>query len=161
MYISKKRREIIKQKYGGRCAYTGTVLKDDWQVDHIKPMRMYEFGQHPYDGNPNHIDNLVPCQRIVNHYKRALPIELFRTWFLGGLHERLKKLPKNPKVKKSIKRKAYLLEVAGLFGITEDTPFCGEFYFEKNEYVCKVCGEAFKSNEDLYVHYDEEHNNPE
>lgn len=27
MYISKKNREIIKQKFGGKCAYTGTELK--------------------------------------------------------------------------------------------------------------------------------------
>ena len=38
MYISKKDREIIKNKFGGKCAYTGTELKEDWQVDHVKPV---------------------------------------------------------------------------------------------------------------------------
>jgi 5-methylcytosine-specific restriction endonuclease McrA len=130
MYISKKDREIVKNKFGGKCAYSGTELKEDWQVDHIKPRIMYEIGAYPYEGNPNDISNLVPCQRIINHYKRALPLETFRTWFLGGLHERLKKLPKNPKVEKSHKKKAYLLEVASLFGISEDVAFSGKFYFE-------------------------------
>jgi 5-methylcytosine-specific restriction endonuclease McrA len=125
-----KKRKLIFDKFGGKCAYTGTDLKDDWQVDHIKPRIMYEIGSYPYEGNPNDISNLVACQKIVNHYKRALPLETFRTWFLGGLHERLKKLPKNPKTEKSHKRKAYLLEVASLFGISEDTPFSGKFYFE-------------------------------
>ena len=130
MYISKKNRELIKQKFGGKCAYTGTELLPDWQIDHVKPRIMYEIGAYPYEGNPNDITNLVPCQKIVNHYKRALPLETFRNWFLAGLHERLEKLPKNPKVKKSIKRKAYLLEVAQLFGIEIDKPFSGRFYFE-------------------------------
>jgi hypothetical protein len=57
-------------------------------------------------------------------------LETFRNWYLGGLHERLKNLPKNPKTEKSHKKKAYLLEVASLFGISEDTPFSGKFYFE-------------------------------
>ena len=126
----KTNREIIKNKFDGKCAYTGTILKEDWQIDHIKPKIMYKIGSYPYEGDPNDISNLVPCQKIVNHYKRALPLETFRTWFLAGLHDRLKKLPKNPKVEKSHKKKAYLLEVASLFGISEDTPFSGKFYFE-------------------------------
>ncbi len=128
-----KKRNIIFNKYNGKCAYSGTELKDDWQVDHVKPRIMFEIGSYQYEGNPNDINNLVPCQKIINHYKRALDLETFRTWFLAGLHVRLKKLPKNPKVEKSIKKKAYLLEVAYLFGISEDSPFSGKFYFEKLE----------------------------
>jgi 5-methylcytosine-specific restriction endonuclease McrA len=131
MRISKKNRELIRIKFGGKCAYTGTELKDDWQIDHVKPRIMYEVGRYLYEGNPNDFSNLVPCQKIVNHYKGSLDLETFRTWYLGGLHDRLKKLPKNPKVEKSHKKKAYLLEVAELFGITEDKKFSGEFYFEK------------------------------
>jgi len=48
MYISKKNREIIKNKFGGKCAYTGTELKEDWQVDHIKPRIRFEIGRYPY-----------------------------------------------------------------------------------------------------------------
>jgi hypothetical protein len=124
------KREIIKQKYGGKCAYSGTDLLPDWQVDHIKPKIMYQIGSHPYEGDPNDLSNLVPCQRIINHYKRALPLNEFRYWFLGGLHNRLKKLPKNPKFEKAIKKKAYLLEIARLFDIQPDKPFTGVFYFE-------------------------------
>lgn len=45
-YISKKQREEIKQKFEGLCAYSGTPLEDDWQVEHIKPLvrkRMFNF----------------------------------------------------------------------------------------------------------------------
>ncbi len=128
----KSKRQLVYEKYNGCCAYSGTPLENDWQIDHLKPKRDYQFGSYPYEGDPNHIDNLVPTQKIINHYKRALHIELFRTWFLGGLHLRLKKLPKNPKVEKSIKHKEYLLKVASYFNITEDVPFTGKFYFESN-----------------------------
>lgn len=128
MKLSKQEREAIKQKFGGRCAYSGTILKDDWEIDHIRSRQELEYFGLSYLAD--NLDNLVPCQKIINHYKRALPLEEFRTWYLGGLHERLKKLPKNPQVPKSIRRKKYLLKVAELFGITEDKPFSGKFYFE-------------------------------
>ncbi len=115
-------RQAVYNKFCGRCAYTGTPLKDDWQVDHIVPKRI---------GGTDDIGNLLPAQRIVNHYKRALSTELFKTWFLGGLHLRLRKLPKNPMTEKGRKRKAYLLEVADLFGISEEMPFSGKFFYEE------------------------------
>jgi len=130
MYISKKNREIIKQKFGGKCAYTGTDLLPDWQVDHVSPVMRNWWTNTAMMENNHNIDNMVPCQKIVNHYKGSLDLETFRNWFLGGLHERLKKLPKNPKVEKSHKKKAYLLEVARLFDIQPDKPFSGVFYFE-------------------------------
>jgi 5-methylcytosine-specific restriction endonuclease McrA len=131
MHISKKTREIVRQKFEGKCAYSGTELEDDWQVDHVKPVVRNWFSKGAVFEKEHHIDNMFPCQKIVNHYKGSLDLETFRTWFLGGLNERLKKLPKNPKAEKSAKRKAYLLKVASYFGITENKPFDGVFYFEK------------------------------
>lgn len=115
-------RRAVYDKFDGRCAYTGTPLKDDWQVDHIVPKGI---------GGTDELSNLLPAQRIVNHYKRCLDNETFKTWLLGGLHLRLRKLPKNPRTEKGAKRKAYLLEVASLFGITPDKPFTGTFYYER------------------------------
>ena len=138
MYVPKDLRERVRRKYGGRCAYSGTVLKTDWQVDHYYPVRycntvlpnvLPKITEKAIT-NPNVFHNLMPAQRIINHYKRALTPERFKNWFLGGLHKRLQKLPKNPKVQKSIRHKQYLLEVAMLFDITEDKPFSGVFYFE-------------------------------
>lgn len=129
--ISKKDREVIYAKYNGRCAYTGTELKGDWQVDHIQPIiRLIDKGM--YHDDRHVIGNMVPAQKIVNHYKGGLDLETFRDWYMGGLHERLRRLPVNPRSEKSIKRKAYLLEIAGLFGITADKRFEGKFYFEKH-----------------------------
>jgi 5-methylcytosine-specific restriction endonuclease McrA len=122
------KREKVKNKYGGRCAYSGTILEDDWQVDHLIPK--IDFKLYLAEGNPNDISNLVPVQGIINHYKRGLSLEDFRNWYLGGLHKRLKKLPKRPRTEKSKKHKAYMLKIANYFGITEDKPFNKEFYFE-------------------------------
>lgn len=130
MKIIKSQREEIRMKYGGVCAYSGTPLDDDWQVDHIEPVvRNWWDGTCRFPENHN-MDNLVPCQRVINKYKGSLSLETFRTWFMAGLHERLAKLPKNPKSEKGIRRKKFLLAVAGYFGITADKPFSGKFYFE-------------------------------
>jgi len=130
MYISKKDREIIKQKFAGKCAYTGTDLMENWQVDHKVSIQH----NHYYKGSAleidvNHIDNLVPAQRIINHYKRSLSLEGFRD-YLRNFHLRLAKLPKKTTNKKTIKRIEYMQEIARLFDITPDKPFNGVFYFE-------------------------------
>ena len=130
MYISKKNRELIRLKYNGKCAYSGTDLEPDWQVDHIKPVVRNWFDGTMIFKEDDCLENMVPVQKIINHYKHSLELNEFRTWLLGGLHERLKKLPKNPRTEKGQKRKNYLLKVAGYFGITKNKPFSGTFYFE-------------------------------
>lgn len=32
------KRERIYNKFGGLCAYSGTPLEDDWQIEHIDPV---------------------------------------------------------------------------------------------------------------------------
>lgn len=122
-------RNVVYNKFGGRCAYSGTMLEDDWQVDHL--LSKLQLGYFNYDGiDPDSIDNLMPCQKLINHYKRALWLDDFRTLWLGKLHEKIAKLPKCPRVEKSIRRKKYMLKIAQYFNITPDKPFSGIFYFE-------------------------------
>lgn len=122
-------RNIIYNKYGGRCAYSGTLLDDDWQVDHLIAKRMLAY--YNYDRiDPDGIDNLMPTQGVINHYKRGLWLDDFREQRLNKLHIKLMNLPKCPKVEKSIRRKKYMFKIAGYFGITPDKPFSGTFYFE-------------------------------
>jgi hypothetical protein len=122
-------RQLIFNKFGGKCAYSGTELKDDWQIDHIIPKCITLQSFHNIKSH-NDIENLIPCQRIINHYKRALPLDIFKSWYLDGLHLRISKLPKKTNSPTAIKRKNYLLEVASYFDITESNPFNGKFYFE-------------------------------
>lgn len=127
------KRDRIKMKYGGLCAYSGTPLEDDWQIDHIEPIRRDWWQNSMIHKERDNELNMVPCQKIINHYKHSYTLEQFRTWLLGGLHDRLRNLPKNTKVEKTKKRKEYLKKVADYFGITEDKPFSGKFYFETNK----------------------------
>ncbi len=76
------------------------------------------------------IDNLVPANKIINHYKRSLSLEDFRD-YMKTFHLRLAKLPKTTSVEKIKRRIQYMNNIAESFGITTDTPFSGIFYFEK------------------------------
>lgn len=131
--MDKATRQKVYEKYGGKCAYSGKELPSDWQVDHIEHRSSWKFklidGSLNRIHNPNHIDNLIPTLKILNHYKRAKNLKEWREYLLT-LHERLKKLPKKTRRVKTARTKEYLLEVAGHFGITADQPFSGTFYFE-------------------------------
>ena len=43
--ISEREKEIIKNKFGGKCAYTGRNLADDWQIDHKISQRLFKIGK--------------------------------------------------------------------------------------------------------------------
>lgn len=141
------KRERIYNKFGGMCAYSGTPLECDWQIEHIKPVVRNWFNGDMVFPEDDNEDNMVPVQKLINHYKHSISLYEFRTWLLGGLHERLKKLPKNPRTERGRKRKEYLLKVAGYFGIKEDKPFSGVFYFETITADKPLCeGEKIKSS---------------
>ena len=129
--MKKSDRELIYNKYDGHCAYSGTLLEADWQIDHIRPVvrNWYDKGIMTHK-EADCMDNMVPVQRLINHYKHSYSLYDFRTWLLGGLHKRLKKVPKNPRTERGAKKKAYILKIASYFDITENKPFSGIFYFE-------------------------------
>jgi len=134
--MKKPYRDIIKNKYGGLCAYTGKPLGDDWQIDHIFPKCSYIWHQSEVTKNKlgvsfelNDIGNLVPTITIINHYKRALDLQGFRK-HMKDFHKRLAKLPKKTSVPQTERRIQYMYKVAELFDITPDKPFTGKFYFE-------------------------------
>ena len=129
-------RQKVFEKYNGRCAYTGKQLIGIWEIDHAIPKHYFIWDQTDATKelfniryNVNDIENLLPSLKIVNHYKRGYTVEQFRQYMMN-FHVRLSKLPKNPKVERSIRRKCYMLKVAEAFDITVDKPFLGKFYFE-------------------------------
>lgn len=138
--MKKSDREIVFNKFGGKCAYTGKQLGSDWQVDHVTSKIKHEYDTYFNSSsveeikdklkNVNNIDNLFPALRIVNHYKRGHDLDGFRR-YMENFHIRLSKLPKKTSLQKTEKRKEYMYKVADAFGITEDIPFDGKFYFEK------------------------------
>lgn len=134
MRISKKKRKEVYEKCGGHCAYCGDIISfDNFQVDHIIPLRFWYITE-PENAKEkaNDIKNLLPACYECNHYKRALDLETFRNKWLGKLHLRIKKIPKNPRTDKGRKRKEYMQKILDKYKITENTPFNKVFYFEKN-----------------------------
>lgn len=139
MAISKKQRQIVYNKYGGLCAYTGKPLGTDWQVDHKTSIQKHRYNTFAESGSVeealellkkvNDIDNLMPVVSIVNHYKRAFDLESFRV-YMYNFHNRLAKLPKRTMLAKTKKRIEYMQRIAILFDITPEKPFNGHFYFE-------------------------------
>ena len=117
-------RALVYNKFNGKCAYSGTELKYDWQVEHIIPHR----GEDP--ALKADINNMCPVQKLINHYKHSMPLEDYR-YTLKNMHKRLAKLPKKPRTVKSRRRIIYMTLIAEYFGITPDRPFDGVFYFEK------------------------------
>lgn len=138
MGISKKKRQEVFNKFGGRCAYTGVLLEEgDWQVDHVLPRSSYVWFQ-PEDtrvrwgitmDSCDCIENLLPCVTIINHYKRGKDLESFRG-YMKTFHVRLGKLPKKTSVPRTRDRIRYMHRIAELFGVSVDKPFSGVFYFE-------------------------------
>jgi len=43
--LTKKQRAVLREKFGGRCAYCGDLLTDRWHADHIKPVRRTDWMQ--------------------------------------------------------------------------------------------------------------------
>ena len=131
------KRELIKKKFDGLCAYSGKELDDKWQIDHSTP-KMHPIWLQDKEtrlkhgvsfDNVNDIGNLIPCISIINHYKRDRTISQFREFMLT-FHLRFAKLPKKTSVKATEKRIKYMKRVAELFEIEVDKPFRGKLYFE-------------------------------
>jgi len=128
-----KKRDRIKAKYGGKCAYCGTVLEEDWQVDHKTSKQYWPYSS--TTGSINDEVNLVPACRICNHYKREKCIESaghhvgYRE-YMKKFHTRLKKLPKNTQVQRTAERIKYMQCIADRYNITVDKPWSGVFYMD-------------------------------
>lgn len=152
MRITKEQRSSVKDKYEGKCAYTGTELLDDWQVDHIEPLRRNWWENSAINEENHNAENMIPAQRLINHYKHSKNLEQFRS-FMMEFHLRLKRQPKNPKSEKSIKTKGYMTDIAGLFGISEDKPFTGYFYFERLEMLKQIAERRTTNSQ--WLHLDE------
>lgn len=117
MSKTKALRERIHQKFGGRCAYCGSVLEyRNMQVDHYLPQCREKFYARRCKKDVHAEENLMPACRRCNHYKRARTPKQFRELMLS-LHERLEAI--------------YILKVAVDFGMATVKPFDGKFYFEK------------------------------
>lgn len=93
--MNKKDRQIVFDKYAGRCAYCGCELTKGWHVDEIEPVRRnkvwngvksrWEINkENPYS-HPERmtIDNQNPACASCNINKHSMSLEEFRAAIKG------------------------------------------------------------------------------
>jgi 5-methylcytosine-specific restriction endonuclease McrA len=81
-------RQIIFDKFGGKCAYCGCELQKGWHVDHIQPIvRDFKYSKYKsrfeHTGscrNPENenLDNYNPSCASCNIQKNSFTLEQFR-----------------------------------------------------------------------------------
>lgn len=121
-------RQLVWQKYGGKCAYCGEqITVKDMQVDHIIPQWNFEnmvkkqgfipsFLTNLTVDDLNHIDNLNPSCRVCNKWKSGNPLEVFRNELTSQI-KRLNEYSSNYRIAKK-------------YGLIEEKPTQIKFYFE-------------------------------
>jgi 5-methylcytosine-specific restriction endonuclease McrA len=98
--LSKAEREQVRMKCRGRCAYCGTVLDKNWQVDHLLPLqRISKYVPGSYRLVPtgeahfperHTLDNCMPSCRRCNNDKSDSSLEGWRSR-LEDSHARLER----------------------------------------------------------------------
>ena len=132
---NKKQREIVFNKYKGKCSYCGCTLVKGWHVDHLEPCRSITredtieqpegiYPRFKYVtkvvgfANPeaNHIDNLMPSCASCNMNKHSGSLENFRE-LIQGFMNHLNELSTQYKIAKR-------------YGLIQETVKPIVFYFE-------------------------------
>lgn len=119
MRITKKQREGIYDKYGGRCSYCGDELQKGWHIDHIEPILRRPDGSCDNPENEN-FDNLTPSCPSCNILKGRNTLEGFRR----TIQEFTTTMSKYIVQYKFAKR----------YGLLRETYKQVEFYFEKTNH---------------------------
>lgn len=124
--MNKKEREIVFNKFGGKCAYCGCELQKGWHIDHINPIRRNESDENIEKFNQfrktliirgqNDVSNYNPACRQCNIWKSTYSIEQFRK----EVSEQVNRLNSYSANYRNAKR----------FGLIEETGIGIEFYFE-------------------------------
>jgi len=87
MPLTKSEREIVRMKYGGKCAYCGDPLPKNWHADHLEPIQRrkeYIRGKGLVStGDCDHpqrdtIDNMMPACPPCNLDKHSFDLEYWR-----------------------------------------------------------------------------------
>ena len=126
MALSKKERENLYNKYGGRCAYCGCLLEKGWHADHLKPVRRkmkycHNKGHHIATGEVRYpkrdcLDNYNPACASCNINKHQMNLEDFRS-LVGGFI-------------KSLNRDSTQYKIAKRYGFIKEVEMPVVFYFE-------------------------------
>ncbi|HYD33019.1 MAG TPA: HNH endonuclease signature motif containing protein [Methylophilaceae bacterium] len=120
MALTKKQRELLKQKYDGKCAYCGCDLPERWHADHLEAVVRDPWGankgrmQYP---ERHKIENMMPACPPCNISKHSMSLEGWRQWIAGHLN--------------SLNNYHPIYRLAKAYGLVRETGIPVTFYFEK------------------------------
>lgn len=118
MQLTKKQREELRMKFGGRCAYCGVELSNKFHADHVEAVRRNISNGYAMDLPQNdNIDNLVPACAPCNLYKMCDTVEGFR-----------KRIATQVDVTRRASRSYRFAEAFGLIKVTNSSVV---FWFER------------------------------
>jgi hypothetical protein len=136
MPISKAIRELIHNKYAGKCAYCGCELQKGWHVDHIEPVfrnwTVEALMSYELKRGADCIENYNPSCPRCNTWKSTLTVEQFRTEL--------------QKQTERMRRDSSAYRISLDFGLVSETQVQVVFYFEKHNTSHNGKAEKTKTN---------------
>ena len=115
--MTKKERQLVFEKYDGKCAYCGCELTKGWHVDHLKPIRrsLRKKGEcrHP---KRECIENYMPACASCNINKHQMSLENFRQLVAGFM--------------KHLNERNTQYKIAKRYGLVQEIEKEVKFYFE-------------------------------
>ena len=72
------KREIIYNKFGGKCAYCGCGLQKYWHIDHLLPVVRCPHSKVEAYPERNNLSNMMPSCPSCNNYKHSFTLDEFR-----------------------------------------------------------------------------------
>ena len=125
-FMTKKDRQIVFDKYKGKCAYCGCELQKGWHVDHIEPIvrdfiynkRKQRLETNGICRNPENenLQNYNPSCPSCNIQKNSYTLEQFR--------ENIKEFVN------SLNQYSTQYKFAKKYGLIQETEIEVKFYFE-------------------------------
>ena len=124
--MNKKDRELIFNKYGGKCAYCGCNLQKGWHIDHLEPIvrdfaynkNKQRFETNGICRNPENekLENYNPSCPSCNIQKNSYTLEQFR--------ENIKQFVN------SLNQYSTQYKFAKKYGLVSENEIDVKFYFE-------------------------------
>ena len=120
MRLTRAQREIVRNRFGGKCAYCGCDLPDRWHADHFEPVVRMDWlrpGEAPVRPENHRLENMMPACPQCNISKHSLSLEEWRNWLAGHVN--------------SLNQHHSVYRLAKSFGLVQETGREVVFYFER------------------------------